>query len=82
MERYLQQVLKNWSRQQQPPANGRARLLLMAASHSYPLEETEIYLFEEDYSRPDDLSSLHRNEPARVFDLLWLYHSMPALRVV
>jgi hypothetical protein len=82
MERYLQQVLKNWANQQQPSANSRARLLFVASSRSYPSEETEIYSFEEDYSKPHELSNLHRNEPGRVFDLWWLYHSMPALRVV
>jgi hypothetical protein len=82
MDRYLQQVLKNWSNQQQPPENGRARLLLLAASHSYPLEESELFSFEDDYSKPHDLTSLQRTEPARIFDMLWLYHSMPALRVV
>ncbi len=82
MDRYLQQVLKNWANQQQPPANARARLLLMASSHSYPLEESATYLLEENYTKSNDLYNLHRNEPARVLDLLWIYHSLPALRVV
>jgi hypothetical protein len=33
-DRYIQQALKNWAAEQQPPANGRARLLLLAASPS------------------------------------------------
>jgi len=33
---YLKQALKNWAAEQQPPENGRARLLLIAAS---PLRE-------------------------------------------
>ena len=31
---YVRQVLKNWAAVQQPPANGRARLLLLASSPS------------------------------------------------
>jgi len=31
---YIQQALKNWAAEQKPPANGRARLLLLAASPS------------------------------------------------
>jgi hypothetical protein len=31
---YIQQALKNWAAQQRPPANGRARLLLLASSPS------------------------------------------------
>ncbi len=34
MDSYIQQALKNWAADQQPPANGRARLLLLAASPS------------------------------------------------
>ena len=83
MERYLQQVLRNWANQQKPPANARARLLLMAGSHSYPLEEPARYLFEEHYLQADHLYNRHRNEPDRILDLLWIYHlPMPALRMV
>jgi hypothetical protein len=32
MEAYIRQGLKNWAAQQHPPDNGRARLLLVAAS--------------------------------------------------
>jgi hypothetical protein len=34
MDGYIRQALKNWAVEQQPPANGRARLLLLAASPS------------------------------------------------
>jgi hypothetical protein len=34
MDSYIQQALKNWAAEQQPPANGRARLLLLASSPS------------------------------------------------
>ena len=34
MDGYIRQALKNWAAEQQPPANGRARLLLLAASPS------------------------------------------------
>ena len=32
MDVYMRQCLKNWAAQQQPPANGRARLLLKVSS--------------------------------------------------
>ena len=83
MDRYLQQVLRNWANQQQPPANARARLLLVASAQPYLLEETPSYHSDEYYSRSNDLNSLHQNEPARIFDQLWIYHlSTPALRMV
>lgn len=34
MDGYVRQALQNWAAEQQPPANGRARLLLLAASPS------------------------------------------------
>ena len=34
MDGYVQQALKNWAAEQKPPVNGRARLLLLAASPS------------------------------------------------
>jgi hypothetical protein len=34
MDGYVRQALKNWAAEQQPQANGRARLLLLAASPS------------------------------------------------
>ena len=40
MDRYLGQSLKNWSAQQQPPANLRARLLLVAASQPARREQS------------------------------------------
>jgi hypothetical protein len=32
IDSYLSRTLKNWTAQQQPPVNGRARLLLLAAA--------------------------------------------------
>jgi hypothetical protein len=32
IDSYIQQALKNWAAKQQPPANGRARLLLVASN--------------------------------------------------
>lgn len=34
IDSYIQQAIKNWAAEQQPPANGRARLLLLASSPS------------------------------------------------
>jgi len=34
VDSYIQQAMKNWAAEQQPPANGRARLLLLASSPS------------------------------------------------
>ncbi len=38
---YIQQGLKNWAARQQPPANGRARLLLKAASLASKVEQPQ-----------------------------------------
>lgn len=38
---YIRQGLKNWAARQQPPANGRARLLLKAASLAIILEQLQ-----------------------------------------
>ena len=41
MDRYIGQSLKNWTAQKQPPANSRARLLLVAASQPTPREPVD-----------------------------------------
>jgi hypothetical protein len=82
MDRYLQQIIRNWANQQQPPRNGRARLLLLASSPSHALEEASSNLSADINLKSNDRYSMHRHESARVLDLLWVYHSIPDLRVV
>jgi hypothetical protein len=81
MDRYLQQMLKNWVNQKPPPADGRARLLLLTASTSFSFEAVQKDCFEDYYTGVDEQYNHRRRESRRVFDLLWAYHSMPALRV-
>jgi hypothetical protein len=43
MDRYIGRSLKNWAAQKQPPANSRARLLLVAASQPKPHEPVDLH---------------------------------------
>ena len=82
-DRYLQRLLKNWAAQQRPPENARARLLLIASAQSYPLDESQIYLFEEHYSKVNKSYNLQSDRPARAMDLLWMFHMpTPELRMI
>jgi hypothetical protein len=82
-DRYLQRLLKNWAAQQRPPENARARLLLIASAQTYPLDESQIYLFEEHYSKINELFDSQMNQPARAMDLLWMFHMpTPELRMI
>ena len=83
MDRYVQHALKNWAAQQGSPENARARLLLSASARSYPLDESQIYLFEEHYSKVNKSYNLHRDQPARAMDLLWMFHlPTPEMRMI
>jgi hypothetical protein len=83
MDRYIGQVLKNWAARQQPPKSARARLLLVASAHAYPLEEPANYYFNENPAHSNDPYGLHGMQPSRNFDLIWAFHlPMPALRMV
>jgi hypothetical protein len=44
MDRRIGQILKNWAAEQQPPANGRARLLLLASSPEAQKDQTRAVL--------------------------------------
>jgi len=83
MERYLQQALKNWAARQQPPENGRARLLLLASSHISTLEEPANYHFDEKaffLECPYPMSNLGS---LKNFDFVWAFHlPIPAMRMV
>ncbi len=70
MDGYLRQALKNWAAEQQPPANGRARLLLLAASPSAQRAyyENQQALSLEHAQRVD----LHVNPASEFYDLPWL----------
>jgi len=83
MDRYLGRVLKNWAAQQGPPENARARLLLNASAQAYPLDESQIDLFEEYYSKVNKQYDLQRDQPARAMDLLWMFHlPTPEMRMI
>ena len=83
MDRYLGRVLKNWAAQQGPPENARARLLLSASAQAYPLDESQIDLFEEYYSKVNKQYDLQRDRPARAMDLLWMFHlPTPEMRMI
>jgi len=68
---YLKQALKNWAAEQQPPENGRARLLLIAAS---PPREQAVHdpakkLFT-DLSRSSQSPS---DQAMQIYNLPWLW---------
>jgi hypothetical protein len=67
---YIQQALKNWAAEQQPPANGRARLLLLAASPS----AQRVY-FENEQAASLDITKPvvgHTNPVSDFYDLPYL----------
>ena len=67
MDGYIRQALKNWAAEQQPPANGRARLLLLAASPS----AQRIYFENKQAASLDTtkLASRHLNPASDFYDL-------------
>jgi hypothetical protein len=70
MDGYIRQALKNWAAEQQPPANGRARLLLLAASPS-----AQKAYFEHQQAASLDLTkpfSRHVNPASDFYDLPYL----------
>lgn len=83
MDRLLKRYLKNWAAQQETPDSIRTRMLLMATSQSYLLNEPTYYGYREEYQTPKEFFSLHVNEPAKVFDIIWVFQlPLPALRMV
>jgi hypothetical protein len=86
MDRYLGQVLKNWTAEKQPPGNLRARIMLMASSHTLPAEQPyDDFLTQEKYLRRsfNDLSPLTNLEHLRNSDLVWAFQlPLPVLRMV
>lgn len=76
-DQYIRQALKNWAAAQNPPPNGRARLLLVAASmqreQSYSIEAT---------LRPKEYASVLQSpldQAMRIYNLPWLYIAHLAL---
>ncbi len=83
MDRYIQQNLKNWAARQHAPETARARLLLIAAAQTYPLEEPANLNCESNLALLADFPSLVDSSPPRNLDLVWLFHMpIPALRMV
>lgn len=44
MDSYLSRAIRNWAARHHPPKNGKARLLLIAAASSRPVEEPRLDL--------------------------------------
>lgn len=82
MDRLLQRYLKNWAARQQAPETVKPHLLLLAASRSYMMNEYQ-YRHEDVCQTPKEFYNLQVSEPAKVFDLIWVFNlPMPALRMV
>jgi len=84
MDSYIQQALKNWAAKQQPPANGRARLLLLAANPA----SQQVHLVKESNTTWRDFFNrcVQPSDPAIELNnppLLWAGHmsSTPIRRV-
>jgi hypothetical protein len=82
MDRYLEQTLKNWATQQQPPENARARLLLLAASAPQQHAEIADITYEEKFLNSHDIYGLRHHEPTNILDLVWSFGiTMPGPRM-
>lgn len=76
-DQYIRQALKNWAAAQYPPPNGRARLLLVAAS----MQREQAYTINANL-RPRDLASPWQSpldQAMRIHNLPWLYIAHIAL---
>jgi hypothetical protein len=76
-DKFMRQALKNWAVEQQPPTNGRARLLLVAAS--IQREQADDIPFNVD---PKDFASNLQSpldQAMRIYNLPWLDISNLAL---
>jgi hypothetical protein len=84
MDRYVRQALKNWAVRHQPPANGRARLLLVAAN---PASQQVHLVNEYKYKLRDLFNRGEQPQDPRIelynLPLLWAGHvsSTPIRRV-
>lgn len=70
IDSYIQQAIKNWTAEQQPPANGRARLLLLASS---PSAQRTFYENQQTVSKEMDLPTIAQSNLASdLYDLPYL----------
>jgi len=68
---YLRQALKNWAADQQPPENGRARLLLLAASP--PQKQTAQKPGKQISSNYVQYSQTPSDQAMQIYNLPWLW---------
>jgi hypothetical protein len=68
---YLRQALKNWAADQQPPENGRARLLLLAAA--LPQEQTAHYSEAKLFMNLSRSSQTPSDQAMQIYNLPWLW---------
>ncbi len=70
-DQYIRQSLKNWAAAQNPPVNGRARLLLVAAS----IQREQPYTVETTRKLKDYASAWQSplDQAMRIHNLPWLY---------
>ena len=68
-DEYVRQALKNWAVEQHPPANSRARLLLVAASIQREQADRTLVVDLKDFA-----SSLQSplDQAMRIYNLAWL----------
>lgn len=76
-DQYVRRALKNWAAAQNPPANGRARLLLVAAS----IQREQPYTVETTLKPKEYASALQSplDQAMRFYNLPWLYLAHVAL---
>ncbi len=76
-DQYVRQALKNWAAEQNPPANGRARLLLLAAA----MQREQTHLTDLTVKPKDFASALQSplDQAMRIYNLPWLYIAHVAL---
>jgi hypothetical protein len=74
---YVRQCLKNWAAQQQPPANGRARLLLKVSSPEAPSRNDTLSRMDKDghyYALASSQSPSERIVEPFSQSRLWVLH--------
>ena len=68
-DEYVRRALKNWAMEQQPPANSRARLLLVAASIQREQADEILTVDPKDFA--SNLQS-PLDQAMRIYNLAWL----------
>lgn len=86
MDLYLSRCLKNWAAQQQPPANQRARLLLLAtapAPEYFDESDLDPLVVPKRFTAPREFFHPYVDRSVTPFSLVWAFHiPMAALRMI